>query len=154
MRKERDNSKNKKGYESKYNRNVPYYPNPRLDTKQRVQQVLELIRKGWSKSRIIDKIMKDWNLTKTPAWRYYHDAIVIISEKFDETVEDIKNIQLERIESILKSALESNDRRNALSAIDMINKLYALYVEKQEVKADISEWKFKFGNNETENENE
>jgi len=143
MRAKIDNSKNKKGYESKYNRNIPYYPNPRLETKQRVQQVLELIRKGWSKSRILEKIMKEWNLTETPAWRYYHDAIVIISEKFDETVEDIKNIQLERIESILKSALESNDRRNALSAIDMINKLYALYVEKQEVK-NVEEWKFSY----------
>lgn len=139
-------TQNINGYEEAYRKDEPYFEHPNDDTANRINQMLKYIRKGWSRLRIIDKFAKEWDMTAKHAYRYYHDAILLIKKNWDKDAEDIKNIQLERIEQILADCLQDTDRKTALSAIDMINRLASLYVEKKEVKADISEWKFDYAN--------
>lgn len=89
--------------------------------------------------------METWGLHKNQAWKYVHDAYVELSDFSDKTIEEAKNIQIERIEDLLKDALESNDKATAIKALDMINKIYSLYVEKQDVNMNINDIKFEFG---------
>ena len=59
--------------------------------------------------------------------------------------ESARQIQLERLEDLLKEALESKDRKTALGALEMINKIHSLYTEKREIKLDTDNLVFKFG---------
>ena len=59
--------------------------------------------------------------------------------------ESARQIQLERLEDLLKEALESKDRKTALGALEMINKIHSLYTEKREIKLDTDNLVFKSG---------
>lgn len=57
----------------------------------------------------------------------------------------VKALQIERLEASLEQANKNNDIKNQLKAIDMLNKIYQLYIEKQEVDLTIKDMQFKFG---------
>lgn len=57
----------------------------------------------------------------------------------------VKALQIERLEAALEQANENNDIKYQLKAIDMLNKIYQLYIEKQEVDLTIKDMQFKFG---------
>ena len=139
---------NEHGYERQYHRNTPYMDPKNIESQRKINFVLSLIRQGWSRTRIMEKLYDEWGLKRTQTCKYYHDAILKIADKYEEEAANIRFIQLERIEDILKSALESKDRKSALKALDMINKLHSLYVEKQEIKADVQTWDFTYANEE------
>ena len=73
----------------------------------------------------------------------YYDEV--LGEASDEVVENSRNIQLERLEDLLRKALDSDDKASSLKALDMINKLHGLYIEKKEVKLDTQKLRFSFG---------
>ena len=72
-------------------------------------------------------------------------AYEVLGEAADEVIENSRIIQLERLEDLLKDALESGDKNSSLKALDMINRLHGLYIEKKEVKLDAQKLKFSFG---------
>ena len=74
-----------------------------------------------------------------------HDAYLELRDFSEKTIEEAKTIQIERIEDLLKDALESNDKATAIKALDMINKIYSLYVEKQDVNMNVNDIKVEFG---------
>lgn len=57
----------------------------------------------------------------------------------------VKALQIERLESILEQANKNNDIKYQLKVIDMLNKIYQLYVGKQEVDVTMKDMQFKFG---------
>lgn len=113
--------------------------------KYRIAEVIKLITKGWSRTSIIDHIQELWDIKKATASNYVKMAYEVLGEASDEVVENSRNIQLERLEDLLKAALESGDKANSLKALDMINRLHGLYVEKKEVKLDTQKLRFSFG---------
>ena len=72
-------------------------------------------------------------------------AYEVLGEASDEVIENSRNIQLERLEDLLRKALDSDDKASSLKALDMINKLHGLYIEKKEVKLDTQKLRFSFG---------
>lgn len=113
--------------------------------KFRIGEVVKKIRKGWSRSKIIEWATEQWDITKAAASNYVKMAYSVLGEAADEVIENSRNIQLERLEDLLKDALESGDKANSLKALDMINRLHGLYIEKKEVKLDTQKLKFSFG---------
>lgn len=119
--------------------------------KFRIAEVIKRIRKGWSRAKILEWIEDQWNVQKATASNYIKMAYEVLGEASDEVIENSRIIQLERLEDLLKDALEGNDRANSLKALDMINRLHGLYIEKKEVKLDTQKLKFSFGD-EAEND--
>lgn len=115
-------------------------------SKTKVQYMLNLIRKGYSKSKAFEQFAEVFPEIESSRRvnMYWQTAMRLIANNFEQDLNDVRAMQIERIEDLLREALESKDRTSALGALNMINKLYALYVEKKEVKADVNEWKFKF----------
>lgn len=120
--------------------------------KYRIAEVIKLITKGWSRTSIIDHIQELWNIKKQTAAGYVKMAYEVLGEASDEVIENSRNIQLERLEDLLKAALESGDNASSLKALDMINRLHGLYIEKKEVKLDTQKLKFSFGDESEEEE--
>lgn len=114
-------------------------------TKERIALVIQKIRKGWSNKKLYDWIMDNFDTNKQQAWKYVHDAYILLQEHADATIENAKAIQIERVEDLLADALESNDRNTALRALEMINRLFNLYIEKREVDVSVNDIKFEFG---------
>jgi ATP-dependent DNA ligase len=114
------------------------------NVKYKINLIIEKIRQGWSKRRILDEFTKAWDMKEQQVMRYFHDAVVMIHNEFDNNAEIIRDISLERIEFILSKCMHSNDNKTALQCIDMINRLHSLYVDKQEVKANINSNVIKF----------
>lgn len=118
--------------------------NPTLETKKKLLETMELIRKGMPKSKIIRELAKKHDVEEERAYLWYHDAMMMIENANnveDIDAETIKALQIERIEDILET---TKDVKLRLKAIDMISKLYQLYVEKQEVKVSADTIKFSF----------
>ena len=118
--------------------------------KYRIAEIIKLITKGWSRNALIEWIQKQWEVKKATASEYVKMAYEVLGEASDEVIENSRNIQLERLEDILKAALEGNDRASSLKALDMINRLHGLYIEKKEVKLDTTKLKFSFGDEDEE----
>lgn len=113
--------------------------------KYRISEVIKRIRKGWSRSKIMDWLKITFNVGDACASAYIKEAYELLAEKSDEVIEKSKIIQIERLEDLLVEALEDKDRASSLKALDMLNKIYSLYVEKKEVKLDAQKLKFSFG---------
>lgn len=122
------------------------------ELKFRHGEILKKIRKGWSRKKMCDWAVQQWGITIDTAYKYIHDVYAELATKIDDEIEITRKISLERIEEILRAAMERTDDKGrecpdsqtALKAIDMINRLYSLYVDKQEVKVD-GQVKFTFG---------
>lgn len=121
-------------------------PNPTAETKRRKREVLEKYRKGWSRKKISDYLEDTYNISRVQAFKIIHDAILDLCESTkDVDYEEVRKTQLERAEELLEIAREKNDIKSAIKAQDMINRLNNLYIEKQEIKADIETWTFEYG---------
>lgn len=113
--------------------------------KFRIAEVIKLITKGYSRSKLKDWIEETWEVGDASADEYIRMAYAVLGEASDEVIENSRNIQLERLEDLLRGALESGDKASSLKALDMINRLHGLYIEKKEVKLDTQKLKFSFG---------
>jgi hypothetical protein len=119
--------------------------------KYRIAEVIKRVRKGWSRSKILEWAMEQWDIKRQTASDYIKMAYEVLGEAADEVIENSRNIQLERLEDLLRDALESGDKANSLRALDMINRLHGLYIEKKEVKLDTQKLKFSFGDEAEDN---
>lgn len=119
---------------------------PTMETKRRKKEVLQKYRKGWSRKKICDWLSDQYNISETQAYKIIHDAILDLCESTKEVdYEEIRKSQLERAEELLEIAREKNDIKSAIKAQDMINRLNNLYIERQEIKAEIENWTFDYG---------
>lgn len=119
---------------------------PTMETKRRKKEVLQKYRAGWSRKKIADWLEEQYKIGATQAYKIIHDAILDLCESTkDVDYEEVRKTQLERAEELLEIARERNDIKSAIKAQDMINRLNGLYVEKQEIKAEIETWTFEYG---------
>lgn len=106
--------------------------------------IIEKIRQGYSRKRLIEWVMENFNHTYKYSWDLTAEAYQTLADiNNQELIEKTRAIQLERVEAILQDALEKGDRKNALKAADLINKMYSLYVEKKEIGINASDLSFR-----------
>lgn len=108
-------------------------------------EILEKVRKGKSKNKIIQETKDAYDLSDRQASKLLRDALKDLQEATSEIdINDIKAEYIERIEQLFETAVSKNDMKSALKAQDMLNKMNQLYVEKQEVTVTNDVIKFKF----------
>ena len=86
-------------------------------------------------------------MTRECAYKYLHDAVYYMQEGSDlieDEAEAARLIQRERLENIIEATIDSEQYNTAMRAIDLINRLENLYVERQEVKVTSDTIKFTF----------
>lgn len=118
----------------------------------RRQVIYDYIRQGLSRQRIQAEIMNRWGCVLRSAQRYVKDALESLEEDNKEFVQKTRDVQRERIESLISKAMERNDFMSAVKALDLINKMDGLYNEKVAVDLKAEGIKFNFGVDPTNNE--
>lgn len=118
--------------------------NKQKELKIREAEIIKRIRKGWSHSKITEWLSDNYGLSKSHSYNLVTKAFNTLAEKADEVIENAKNIQIERLEDMLVNSLESEDKKTALKALDMLNKIYGLYVQKQDINVNGENLTFKF----------
>ena len=96
--------------------------------------------------------MKEYDCIKITAQKWVKEVYSDMLTDTEALEESAKQIQLERLEDLLKTALESKDLKTALGALEMINKIHSLYTERKEIKLDTDNLVFKFGDEVERNE--
>lgn len=124
----------------------PKSANPTTETKTRIRQILDKIRKNWQKDEIIDWVRNEYGISELTACKYYHDAQKILQDNLPdpELVDKIRNEQIARVTALARKADEKGDTKNALKALDMLNKIAGLYTERQEVNITSDTIRFEF----------
>lgn len=118
----------------------------------RRQVIYDYIRLGYSRGKIQEEIMNRWGCVKRSAQRYVKDALESLEEDNKEFVQKTRDVQRERIESLVSKAMEKNDFMAAVKALDLINKMDGLYNEKVALDIKAEGLKFNFGVDPTNNE--
>lgn len=114
------------------------------EKKARLNVLIEKIREGYSRKRLVEWVQENFGFTYKYSWDLTAEAYKMLADmNNEELVESTRAIQLERTEAILKEALEKGDHKNALKALDIINRMYSLYVEKKEIDVKSSDLVFK-----------
>lgn len=117
----------------------------RPSVKLKITKIIEKIRAGYSRQRLMDFVQTEMGYSYQQAVKYVHDAYEVLTINSDKIIEKAKGIQVERLEDLLKNTLESKDNKTAAKVLDMINKIYSLYVDKQQVDLNVNNLKFSFG---------
>lgn len=96
--------------------------------------VFEELAKGTTYSEIVDKFAKEWKLAPATIRTYIGDALGYM--RSGEYKEDMKNVNIARLDAIYSEALVEGDRKNALKAIDLQQKSLGAYEQKVSVSSD------------------
>lgn len=99
-------------------------------------EITKRIKKGWSFNKLCHWVEDNYGFSRSWSYKLVKETFDLLSEHADDVIESAKMVQVERLEQLLTEALESADRKTALSAMEMLNKIFGLYVQKQEVKVD------------------
>ena len=108
----------------------------------RIKYVLDKFKKGWSGTEIVAQYQQDFDCGKRHAEYWRNEAMKALAEYTLKDAESLKNIQLMRLEGILKTALESNDYKAANGILETINKLCNLYKKDDVVIQPVTEFHF------------
>lgn len=117
----------------------------RPQTQLRIAEVINWLRKGYSKKKCIDLIMENYDITEGQAKHYLHDAYATIYDASKVAdPEELKEQYVDRIEDLLSSMLEKGNTTLAIRLQDMLNRIAGVYNDKQqvEIKSDVIKFKF------------
>lgn len=124
-----------------------------LDPK--VDEVAELIVKGWSQKKIRDHLFEKYDIPRTNGSNYIRKALQALDVVIYEKEDKLFAIQVNRMEGLLETAMKNNDVANAIKVVSEMNKVYGLHKEKKDINLKAEETiKFQFGNMDNSNTDE
>lgn len=93
--------------------------------------IKEAVAKGMKFSDIVDKYSQEWNVGYRTMQQYV--ALAMKDLYNDETTEVLRQINLERLDTIVAEQMAKEDYKNAVKTIDIQNKTANVYKEKVEI---------------------
>lgn len=88
----------------------------------------EILSKGYSHPQSVAKFIEKFpEMSDSQAERWYCRALNEIKKGFDDRANTFRAQQIHRLEGILQQALDSHDLKNALKAVDIMNKTVGFY---------------------------
>ena len=103
-------------------------PSYKLSRELRLRYIADDVVKGMSKRNIIDKYTKEWNLGRATIADYYREALVTLTD--EEGIAKMREANTERLLDLYNKSLEAGDTKNALKALDLLNKTNSIYTTK------------------------
>lgn len=92
------------------------------------------IANGEKYTDIVNRYVKEWDLSVVTVQRYIADAVHWMSS--EDAKNTIQSMNISRLEGIIKDSIADKDRKNAIRAIDAENKMIGAYTEKVELQGD------------------
>lgn len=88
--------------------------------------------------------MNEWGYSRDRSYKLIQRAYEALNADNKVEIDNARATQVHRIQTQMDDALERHDMKTYTRLLDMLNKIYSLYVEKQEVKVTNDVIKFKF----------
>lgn len=101
-----------------------------------------MFKRGYSKAKTIQTLQARWQIANQRCYIYINEAMDALRETYQDDVEDVRKKQLEKLQRLFDDCMEHNKQKEALMALEQINKLKGLYEEKQTIT--VNEIKFEF----------
>lgn len=98
--------------------------------------ILEYIcNQGLSREATAKQISDRWNVGLNTARRYVKEAVESLTRDFEDYKEEVRKVHLERLESIMQTALENGREDLALKALEQMGKVNGLFEQKVDLTA-------------------
>ena len=101
-----------------------------------------MFKRGYSKAKTIETLQARWQIGMQKCYDYINASMDALKQTYQDDVEDVRKKQLEKLQRIYNDALEHNKHKEAIMALEQMNKLKGLYEEKQTIT--VNEIKFEF----------
>lgn len=105
----------------------------KAEVQNRIYQVSKDLINLENTEDIKRKYSELWDCSTTNVNWYIKKAYELIEESTQRNVDKLITRQTQTLQKIANEAMTQGDRVNAIKAVDIINKLSNLYVEKQEI---------------------
>ena len=104
----------------------------RLDARRYI--IIDAAAKGMTYSDMIKRFMEEWHMKRSTVEMAIQDALKYM--RSPETKETIAAMNMARLDTIISDSMSDKDRKNAVRAIDVQNKLAGGYEEKVKIEDD------------------
>lgn len=94
---------------------------------------------------VINALVEEYGIKEGTATRYYERGKQLIEYSMTWDLENIRNKNIQRLDTIAEETMEVEDYQNAIKAIDTLNKTVGAYVDKKEINLEGTEIQFNFG---------
>lgn len=121
-----------RGMDGKMRKNYPFPDQITSDAKQYL--IIKCIAEGMTYTDITFKFMEEWGLGLHTVQNYINEAIEYM--RSEKAKESLISMNMQRLDSIISDSMEDKDRKNAIKAIDVQNKLAGGYEEKVKIEGD------------------
>lgn len=101
-----------------------------------------LYKQGKSRVDTMRDIKQRWGIHQSTAYEYIKIAEKEVNASYDETAEEYRAKNMEKAQKLYNMAIENNQPKVAIQALDMINKLQGLYTENKTVT--VNDIRFEF----------
>lgn len=88
---------------------------------------------GLNNLSLYKKYKDDWKISRTGMTNLINEAYEMMKIGDEEYMEELRQINIKRLEDLYTDALASDDKASALKAMDLINKTAGLYTTKVEL---------------------
>lgn len=124
----------------------------------RLWMIIGDICAGLNNLSLYKKYKDDWKISRTGMTNLINEAYEMMKIGDEEYMEELRQINIKRLEDLYTDALASNDKASALKAMDLINKTSGLYTTKVELGGN-TKFRYVFADeevsdNQTEENNE
>ena len=113
----------------------------------RIWMIIGDICAGLNNLSLYKKYKDAWNISRTSMTDLINEAYEMMKIGDEEYMEELRQINIKRLEDLYTDALASNDKASALKAMDLINKTAGLYTTKVELGGNTS-FKYVFADEE------
>ena len=108
-----------------------------------VEAIKEALLDGYSKNTVANLLSQELDFKSQYAHALAGKVFTMIVNDKEKREDGMKQKNIARLEHIYARAVDNNDLKNAISALDQLNKLTGLYREKIEVSTN--DFEFKIG---------
>lgn len=105
------------------------------DVDEVVARGLEMLRMGYYPSRICGYLHKEFNMPFNDFNEIKELMVKELKARTDIVAENAKEVQLERLHSLLEDTINQGDMQMALKTIAEMNKILGVYEQKLKVEA-------------------
>ena len=118
----------------------------------RIWMIINDICKGFNNLSLTRKYKDDWKISQTTMMNLITEAYERMKIGDEDYLNELRQINIKRLEDIATTALDQGDTSSALKAIDLVNKTAGnIYSTKIELGGNTS-FRYEFGNEEVNDE--
>ena len=100
------------------------------------------LAQGKSFKEIQKEFSKKWNVSENTIRQYLADCTSYLSEKTN--TDTLININIERLDTLFADCLKNGDTKNAITALDKLNRMLGAYKDRLNISTD-DEIEVRFG---------